>query len=347
MARGRRGSAIKPPAWASRRTPDLGDWPRADAAASCEYSARQMPHVPLWNPYIVGGRPYHGNAQSALFGPYTWPVYVLPFWTALGVIAVLKLWVAAFGTFLLGRSLGMRFGGALFAGIVFALSLKLVTWVIYPSMGVWTWYPLLLLRLRAPGPPTGRRSTAAGLAVVVALQFLTGHPESNFHALVLTTCFFALRRRTGSPRTRRRPRGSHARLLRSRERRVGRRPGPQSSCMPFVELLLAVGRLRGPAGRLGRQRTSPLERGDRDLPPGLLGSADPDADRADHARARALRRSPAADARRRRPHPASPPDAALAWRYSARSGSAWCSGSRRSCRSSPGSRCSAQGTTPA
>ena len=54
---------------------------------------------------------------------YNLPAYVLPFWTALGWIAVLKLWVAAFGMFLLARALGMRFGGALLAGLVFALSL--------------------------------------------------------------------------------------------------------------------------------------------------------------------------------------------------------------------------------
>ena len=46
---------------------------------------------------------------------------------------MLKLWVAAFGTYLLGRSLGMRFGGALLAGIVFALNLKMVTWLLYPA----------------------------------------------------------------------------------------------------------------------------------------------------------------------------------------------------------------------
>ncbi len=60
---------------------------------------------------------------------------MLPFWTALSWIAVLKLWVAAFGMFLFARALGMRFGGALLAGVIFALNLKMVTWIIYPTMG--------------------------------------------------------------------------------------------------------------------------------------------------------------------------------------------------------------------
>jgi len=183
---------------------DLGDAPQYLQPYLRE-AARQMPDVPLWNPHIVGGRPFHGTAQSALFGPFTWPVYVLPFWTALSWIAVLKLWVAAFGTYLLGRSLGMRFGGALLAGLVFALNLKLVTWLIYPSMGVWTWYPWLLLcvdgLVKRPDLVTG-----SALAAVVALQFLTGHPESSFHALLLMTAFFAFRlwqaRSSGEPAAR-------------------------------------------------------------------------------------------------------------------------------------------------
>ena len=42
---------------------------------------------------------------------------MLPFWKSLAVIAALKLFVAALGAFLLGRTLGMRSGGALLTGL--------------------------------------------------------------------------------------------------------------------------------------------------------------------------------------------------------------------------------------
>jgi len=61
--------------------------------------------LPLWNPYISGGRPYLANAQSAIFSPFSWPAYILPFWWSLGFIAALKLFLGAFGTYLLGRVL--------------------------------------------------------------------------------------------------------------------------------------------------------------------------------------------------------------------------------------------------
>jgi hypothetical protein len=229
-------AASKPAHLTVPSNPDLGDAPEW-MQLFLHHAAREIPHVPLWNPYIMGGRPFHANDQSALFGPYTWPAYVLPFWTALGWIAVLKLWVAAFGTYLLGRSLGMRFGGALLAGVVFALNLKLVTWLIYPAMGVWTWYPWLLLcadrLVKRPDLLSG-----AALAAVVALQFLTGHPESSFHALLLTTLFFAARlwqaHRRGAPAAERlfKPLGAFVAAA------LGGAAVAAISLIPFSELLM-------------------------------------------------------------------------------------------------------------
>jgi hypothetical protein len=181
----------KPAELTTPSNPELGD-AVTQLQPFLHHDAQELPDVPLWNEWIMGGRPFQANSQSAVFGPYSWPAYVLPFWTALGWIGVLKLWVAAFGTYLLGRSLGMRFGGALLAGIVFALSLKMVTWLSYPHMSVWTFIPWLLLLtdrvVRRPSLLTG-----AGLAVVVALQFLSGHAESSFHALLTTIAFLILR----------------------------------------------------------------------------------------------------------------------------------------------------------
>ena len=38
-----------------------------------EWARGALPDVPLWNPHIMGGRPFVANAQSALFSPFTWP----------------------------------------------------------------------------------------------------------------------------------------------------------------------------------------------------------------------------------------------------------------------------------
>jgi Bacterial membrane protein YfhO len=182
---------VKPAGLEMPSNPELGDAP-GQLQPFLRYTTARLPDIPLWNPHISGGRPFLANAQSAIFSPYSIPAYLLPFWTALSWIGVLKLWVSAFGMFLLGRALGMRFGGALVAGIVFAFSLWMVTWLSYPHMSVWSWIPwMLLLTERLIRRPD--LLSAAGLSAVLAVQFLGGHPESSFHALVAMVAFFVLR----------------------------------------------------------------------------------------------------------------------------------------------------------
>jgi hypothetical protein len=157
-----------------------------------QYTRSQLPHIPLWDPYIMGGTPYMGDMQSAVLSPFSLPAYVLPFWWSLSVIGVLKVLTAAMGTFLLGRALKMRFAGAFLAGAVYGFGLFMVVWLPWPLSNVFALIPWMLLAteriIRRPDAVS-----AAGLAVVVALQWFGGHPESSFHALFATVAFFVLR----------------------------------------------------------------------------------------------------------------------------------------------------------
>jgi hypothetical protein len=175
---------------------DLGsNYELADSAVQfqpwLQYARDRLPDVPLWNPYAMGGRPFLANAQSALFSPFTWPSLILPFWWSLAVVAALKAWCCAFGTFLLGRSLGMSGPGAFVAGLAAGFGLWFVTWLSWPLASVWAWLPWLLWLadrvVRRPGI-----GPVAGLAVVVALQFFGGHPESSFHVLAAAALFALL-----------------------------------------------------------------------------------------------------------------------------------------------------------
>jgi len=185
-------SAYKPPGV----RPLGANYELADAVAVFqpffEHTKRVAPGVPLWNPHVMGGRPFLANAQSAVFSPFTMPIHFMSLWDALAVMAVLKLFVAAFGMYVLGRTLGMRFGGALVAGVVFAFGTFFVTWLPWPLTNVFPLIPWLLLLtelvVRRPGP-----IPAAGLAALVALQFFGGHPETSFHVMVVLTGWFALR----------------------------------------------------------------------------------------------------------------------------------------------------------
>ena len=74
-------------------------------------------------------------------------------------------------------------------GLVFGFSLWTVTWVSWPHGGVWAFLPWLCLlcelTVRRPGP-----LPFAGLAGVVGLQFLSGHPASSYQVLFVVVLFW-------------------------------------------------------------------------------------------------------------------------------------------------------------
>ena len=189
----------------------------ADAVAAfqpfTQHARSVLPSWPLWNPSISAGRPFLADMQSGVLSPFSLPSYMLPFWFSLAVVAALKLWVAAFGTFLLGRALGMRFAAALLGGLAFGFSLlhgHVARLAAVERLGA---DAVAAARGRPRDP---RRPDAAGvalLALVTGLQFLCGHPESSFHVV----------RRGGAVR---RAAAARARPTRGAARRArGARPG--------------------------------------------------------------------------------------------------------------------------
>jgi len=186
-------SSSRPASLERAANPELGDAPQQMQPFLREVK-RNLPDIPLWNPWITTGRPLHADAQSAIFSPFNWIAYVMDEWRALALIAALKLWVAGFGMFLLARALSMRWPGAGMAGIVYGFSLWMVTWISYPHASVWALVPWALLAaegvIRRPNP---RR--VALLALAIGLQFLCGHPESSFHLIVAVVVWCALRLR--------------------------------------------------------------------------------------------------------------------------------------------------------
>jgi hypothetical protein len=181
----------KPASLQRPSNPEFDDAP-AVLQPFTRFVKRELPDVPLWNPSIMTGRPFEADAQSAIFSPFSVPAYVLPLFTALGWIAVLKLWLASFGMFLLGRALGMRFAGAMLAAVSYGFCLWEVAWLSYPHASVWALIPLLLVATdRAIRRPDVRG--AWPLAALTGAQLLCGHPESSFHAEVAAVVFGGLR----------------------------------------------------------------------------------------------------------------------------------------------------------
>lgn len=159
--------------------------------------------LPGWNPYALAGTPFYANPQTALLSPFNVPHWILPAWLAGGVSALLKLWVAAFGTFLLARALALRFLPCLLAGVAFAGCAYLTVWLSHPHVNVAVALPWVLLATER----TLRRGRAADvllLATAVAVVLLGGHPGTQVHTGLALVLWVACRLAQGvAPRRRR------------------------------------------------------------------------------------------------------------------------------------------------
>ncbi|HEY5198086.1 MAG TPA: YfhO family protein [Solirubrobacteraceae bacterium] len=147
-------------------------------------------HLPLWDPDTLTGEPLLASQQTAMLFPLTLLAYVLPFWSSLGVIVVLKVLLAGLGTWWVCRTLGLRPASAWLAAITYGLGTYFVVWLDHPQTNVWLLVPWLLLAVRRVarrGDPRG----VALLAAAVGLALLGGHPESVFLVGLLVAAFAA------------------------------------------------------------------------------------------------------------------------------------------------------------
>jgi hypothetical protein len=170
--------------------------------------ARQLLHAgtfPAWNPHALAGTPFFANPEVAWLSPFSLPRWLLPLDDGLGVETALKLWTAAFGTYLLARELRLGLWAGLLAGASFALCAFNVVWlghgvqVTVAALLPWTiWLTERALR-------RGRALDGLWLAVVVALVLTGGHPGTQLHVLS-GAILYALVRIAAAPAAERRER---------------------------------------------------------------------------------------------------------------------------------------------
>jgi Bacterial membrane protein YfhO len=148
--------------------------------------------LPVWSPELEAGWPLLATQQSAPLFPLTWIGAVFPYWESQAWIAVIKLWLAALGTFFFARALGLRRAPALLAAVSFAFGTYLVAWLMHPHANAYVVLPWLLLvaeRLCR----TGALRDAAALAGLLGVSFLSGQPESGLIVALATAAWVLYR----------------------------------------------------------------------------------------------------------------------------------------------------------
>ena len=156
-------------------------------------SSIQQGQLPLWNPLLFSGLPFVANPQPALFYPPTWLMLLMPVTRALGLVAVLHLWLAGAGMYAWLRSEGASAVGALLGGAVFAFSGYFFVRVYAGHLGVITtgaWLPLVLwVYRRVVKSHSWKLAIVGGLPV--GLSILAGHTASFIYVALTLTAYAA------------------------------------------------------------------------------------------------------------------------------------------------------------
>jgi hypothetical protein len=143
--------------------------------------------IPLWNPLSGLGEPWLANGQSGVFYPPTWLFLIPRPGLAAGLFLLLHFGIAAWGTWLFLKQEAVSDAGALagavaFAGGGFAASLS----AYWNHFGAFAYMPAIAALARSG---LSRRSSRAGLSVLVGLQVMAGSPEITAATLVLAALF--------------------------------------------------------------------------------------------------------------------------------------------------------------
>ncbi|MBI3942871.1 MAG: oligosaccharide flippase family protein [Chloroflexi bacterium] len=166
------------------------------------FRARQ---VPLWNPYLFGGVPFLAAGQNSVLYPLSLLYDILPLIYAYGLFTVIQLWLTGIFTYCLARSLGLRLLPALVVAWTYQASGLMVANALYPMiLAALGWLPALLWAIhgyltthRATPPawlPRDRRLLWLAFGVVaVAMEFLAGHIEITYYALLVAGMYSVYR----------------------------------------------------------------------------------------------------------------------------------------------------------
>ena len=149
---------------------------------------------PLWNAQLFGGQPFAGDPLAGIWYPPNLLLLVLPLPLAFNVLFVLHLAWAGYGTFRLLRAQGLQVGPALFGGIVFAGTPKLIAHLGAGHVSLVfavAWTPWLLLLIHSTRYHEEMRGSL-WVGAALAFTFLAD-PRWAFFALLFGFAYWLAR----------------------------------------------------------------------------------------------------------------------------------------------------------
>ena len=155
--------------------------------------------LPFWNPHQSSGAPYWSNGSSAPVFPLHLLFALLPVELGLFLLPWLRIATGALGAYFLAREIGIGRDGARLAAVIYPLSGRLVSFVLFPMANALCLVPWIFLAVErlAAGSKSGRSSWVL-LAALAGLQLFAGHPETAFFTALACGLYLLVRGSAGA-----------------------------------------------------------------------------------------------------------------------------------------------------
>lgn len=140
--------------------------------------------LPFWNPYSFSGTPHIANFQSAVFSPFNFLFFILPFVNAWNILILIQPLLAGFFTYLLLRKMSVSKEGSLIGSISFMFCGFMVVWMAYGTMAFSILYLPLALFFVEKFLSKGSIASFILLILSVPLSFFSGHFQISLYFLI-------------------------------------------------------------------------------------------------------------------------------------------------------------------
>lgn len=151
--------------------------------------------TPYWNPYTFSGMPFIADPQVGFYYPLN---RLMDFFVedgalnpdALQLLIILHFFIAQLTMFLFLRSQKLNFASTLLGAVGYAFSMIFICHVFHPMMIYhFAWLPLAFMLFKQA---LDKRKILYALwsGLVLAMMFLSGHPQTTLYVLILFALYF-------------------------------------------------------------------------------------------------------------------------------------------------------------
>ena len=152
--------------------------------------------IPVWNPYNFSGTPLLANFQSAVFYPFNFILFLLPFYIGWSIFIFLQPLLALCFMYLFLRNLRLSMSASILGSLSFAFCGFFISWMEWGNVvHTGLWLPLILFATDKIVSNNSKKIKLwySLLFFTFLFSFLGGHLQIFFYEFIVSLCYFLFR----------------------------------------------------------------------------------------------------------------------------------------------------------